>query len=109
VLFAIQDEAGLTLLHSGDHNYTRGLPTPAPPDVLMIKCGRVDPGYSIRQAVTKAIDAVKPRAVLAGHIAELGHLPGGGREPYAAAIEALAGAPTETAVLAWGEVYRCRR
>lgn len=101
--YGLRTPDGVTILHTGDHNYLRGLPDLDQLDLLLVKSTRVDPAYTASQAVRLAVEQLRPRQAIAGHLCELAHAPGHGRELYRTAYEAFEDAPSQGIVLGWGE------
>lgn len=94
---------GARLLHTSDHDYTAGLAREAAPDVLVPKGGGVSPTIGGAAALRDLARVVRPRMIFPGHMNEVGHPVGAGREPYAVALEGLRDHADPWAVLLWGE------
>lgn len=102
-LVELETEGGLRILHTTDHDYTRGVPARTKPSLLIPKSGGVSPALEDRLALRQLIRHLEPGYVLPGHIRELGHPVNGGREPYATALEAISALEVPWTILFWGE------
>ncbi|MBN1352222.1 T9SS type A sorting domain-containing protein [candidate division KSB1 bacterium] len=104
--FEIITPEGLKFLHTGDNQTSETLPTVTGVDVLMLNAWINESGTVSHVEGTRiAINKIKPKVTLPGHIFELGHLPGSAvyyRDVIASDDGSLA---SEYYVLGWGERY----
>lgn len=106
--FEVITPEGLKFLHTGDNQTSLTLPSVEDIDVLMLNAWINESGSaSYISGIRNAINKVKPRVTLPGHILELGHL-GGPHTPvtYLNVLKADNGElSSKYYVLGWGERY----
>ncbi|PKK89336.1 MAG: hypothetical protein CVV64_14830 [Candidatus Wallbacteria bacterium HGW-Wallbacteria-1] len=102
-------------LFGGDTDYTRieTIPADLEPDLAILHFGGINPAYENPDngdylAIARGAGHLRARRIIAGHLVEMGHAVGGGRESYsqtfrAARMGMMAGIPMEIMVMAWGE------
>ncbi len=106
--FEIITPDGFKFLHTGDNQTSETLPSVKDIDVMMLNSWINESGaVSWVKGVRIAIDKMKPKVTLPGHMMELGHLgsahpPVPYRDPIASDNGSLASAYY---ILAWGERY----
>lgn len=97
---------GFRLVHTTDHDYTTGVKKSGPVDCLIAKAGGVSPVVESKLAFENLLLHLQPKKFVPGHLNELGHGIGGGREPYRTGWEIVhlaSGASGD--VLHWGETW----
>lgn len=114
--FEVTFPGGFTLYHGGDLDYIRATPWSGTfLDLLVLKAGGVSPEYDDanpddrgddEDAFRAGADSFRSGHILTGHIAELGHPVGGGRERFGTALACARAAAAPAAVLFWGERWR---
>ncbi len=113
---------GNTIFFTGDFDYIAksSVPHQRDLDILFLRCGGVSPLYDDQNPYDLGDDEdafrlgtreFKTKYVVAAHLGELSHPPGGGRESYAAAFKIFTKF-AETVnlnqlILFWGEKYHC--
>ncbi|MFC1746132.1 MBL fold metallo-hydrolase [Candidatus Riflebacteria bacterium] len=87
-VYEITFPCGYTLLHAGDHDYTRSLAERHADkiDLLIMKYGGISPKIKDEEAASIAIERFNPGRVVLCHLQELGHPPKGGRLPFTDAL-----------------------
>jgi L-ascorbate metabolism protein UlaG (beta-lactamase superfamily) len=106
--YEIITDEGIKILHTGDNQTTETLPQISDVDFMLLNSWVNESGtVSWVEGVRYAIDKIKPKLTLPGHIMELGHL--GAvypsvpyRDPIASDNGSLA---SDYCILAWGENY----
>lgn len=98
---------GLKFLHTGDNQTSETLPKVVDIDVMLLNAWINESGAtSWIEGVRIAINKMKPKVTLPGHILELGHLSSYNAVPYRDPIASDNGSlASEYYVLAWGERY----
>jgi hypothetical protein len=98
---------GLKFLHTGDNQTSETLPKVVDIDVMLLNAWINESGVtSWIEGVRIAINKMKPKVTLPGHILELGHLYSYNAVPYRDPIASDNGSlASEYYVLAWGERY----
>ena len=106
--YEIITQEGFKILHTGDNQTTETLPQISDVDIMLLNSWiNESGGVSWIEGVRLAIDKIKPKLTLPGHMLELGHLgqthpPVPYRDPIASDNGSLA---SYYCVLAWGEKY----
>lgn len=104
--FEIVTPSGKRIMHTTDHDYSAGLRTDGPVELLIAKAGGVSPLVADDIAFANLLNHVNPRRFLLGHLNELGHPVAGGREPYRTAIQMIERHPNVPGeCLHWGETW----
>lgn len=103
--YEFEPAKGLNVLFTGDHDYTARIDFSSPPSLLLAKYGGISPSIKDPLAWSRLIERTRPSFAIPIHLEELGHPLGGGRIPYTAALEALAGDRCAGDVMHWGENY----
>lgn len=119
-LYEVITAEGIKLFFTGDYDYTTQeiFPYKSDIDILFLHVGGVNPAYDSvgpydpgdGDALLEGLRKYPARLVVAGHLAELAHPVGGGREGYLAAFEIMhrlhrLGLMSRFLVMAWGEVF----
>jgi L-ascorbate metabolism protein UlaG (beta-lactamase superfamily) len=106
--YEIQTPEGLKILHTGDNQTSATLPLVSDVDILLLNSWINESGFiSNIEGVRIAINKIKPKVTLPGHIMELGHLGGWyPPEPYRDPIASDDGSLiSDFYILGWGERY----
>ncbi|MBL4888759.1 MAG: MBL fold metallo-hydrolase [Candidatus Lindowbacteria bacterium] len=94
------------IVHTTDHDYTRGIRTNGPVDVLIAKTNGINPNVDGNVAFQNLLLHVKPKQYILGHLNELGHDIKGGREPYETACKYVLGSRNPNGdCLHWAESW----
>ncbi|MEW5693472.1 MAG: MBL fold metallo-hydrolase [Candidatus Hydrogenedentota bacterium] len=106
VSYFIHTDTGKTIYHTGDLDYTIGLPVSGNIDVAIPKYGGISPFYEDDYESLKIfLSKVSPRLLIPSHIGELSHYPGGGRESYKKCMDDMNRLKVDNRLLLWGETY----
>lgn len=111
--FEVELAGGFRFVFCGDLDYTVGLTNvSAEPDALFITWRNPGPAFedghpeqrgTTIDAVTLAIEQVKPRTIILEHYAELDHVYKGFSASYELALQLIRSLPVKTEILFWGD------
>lgn len=119
-LYEVITREGIKLFFTGDYDYTtpEKFPYKEDIDILFLHVGGVNPAYdgsgshdsADGDALLEGLRKYPAKLVVAGHLAELAHPVGGGREGYLTALEIMhrlhhMGLMSRFLIMAWGEVF----
>ena len=94
------------VVHTADHDYTTGVKKSGPVNLVIAKAGGVNPAVDSILAFENLLRHLQPERFLPGHMNELGHRVGGGREPYRTGLEILSRCRDWSGdILHWGETW----
>lgn len=105
--FEIITPEGFKFLHTGDNETSKTLPPITDIDVMFLNCWINELGsVSSIEGVRIAVNKMKPKVTLPGHMMELGHLGTSNPFPYRDPIASDDGTlASEYYILGWGERY----
>lgn len=122
MVYEVINKEGKKIFFTGDLDYTSGSAVPYKDniDILFLRCGGISPLYDDRNpydlgddedAFYLGLQEFKTKIAIAGHLAEMSHPPGGGRESYLMAFDIfsqLAGKINiKYLIMFWGEKFYC--